>query len=170
MNDDAERASEDQIFRVSRTHVRARNRNTMVGFVLAVALCLIVWRARVASSDEYNATLMTAVIAFVVLFGVVHLAGHIRYTLNSSRHQVEVGQDRITFTTGQERTVLNLAEVLLVESQKRLGEGPSLMMKLRNRRVVRLEGYERQAHLMTLVTERCEQISASSAHDRETTT
>ena len=82
---------------------------------------------------------------------------------------MEVGQDRITFTTGQKRSVLNLAEVLLVEPQKRLGEGPSLMMKLKNRRVVRLEGYERQAHLMTLVAERCEQVSESSAHDRETT-
>jgi hypothetical protein len=57
--------------------------------------------------------------------------------------------------------------VLLIERQNRLGEMVSLMLRLRNQRHVRLEGYEDQEGLMDLVAQRFDAVSASQREQRK---
>ena len=141
-------------FRISAASLRQRNRNTAAGLLFAVALCLIVGRALLNSDDTYYKTLLGAVILTVILLGLIQFTGHVRLLRKSRRHQIVVGEDRIYFRTGEDQTILILADVLLVERQRRIREGPSLMMRLRNGRFVRLEGYEQQEQLTELVAER----------------
>ena len=162
MNAEDTLEAERGLFRISRETIRQRHRKTIIGLVLAGALFWIVWKARAATVEPYNAMLLGLGLLTLVLFGVVHLAGYVRYVRRSRTHTLEVADDGITFTTGGQQTVLELKDVLLIERQKRLGELVSLMMRLRNRRIVRLEGYEEQERLMDLVTERFERVSAAS--------
>ena len=151
----------ERIFRVSEAMIRKQHFNMAVGILLGVALCVIAWRGHAAASEKYNATLLASIVVFVLIFGLFNLAGHIRYTLKSRKHHLEVGEDSVTFVTGTTESVLPLKEVALAERQSRLREGPSLMMRLKNKRIVRLAGYERQEALIDLVTTRIARIQAS---------
>ncbi len=111
--------------------------------------------------------LLGLVLLCLILFGVVHLAGYVQYLRRSRTHRVEVEEDCLYFTTEGERTRLELRDVLLIERQKRLGEIISLMLRLRNQRHVRLEGYEDQERLMDLVEERFDAVSASLREERK---
>lgn len=144
----------EQIFRISRSVIRKRHINTTLGILFGTALCLLVLRGHAVDSNKYNETLLFSVVVFVVLFCLFNLIGHIRYVLKSRKHHLEVGEDRITFVTGSEQSVLLLGEVAVAERQSRLREGPSYMMQLKNKRIVRLVGYERQDVLIDMVSER----------------
>ncbi len=152
----------EQTFRISEAVIRRRHLNTAWGIVFGVALCAITLRGHAVDSDKYNDTLLVSVVAFVILFCLFNLAGHIRYVRNSRKHHLEVGEDSVTFVTGDDESVLPLSEVALAEPQSRLREGPSLMMRLKNKRIVRLVGYERQEDLIELVTQRIARTRASA--------
>lgn len=158
---------ERSIFRISRETIRRRHRNTIVGLGFACALGWIAWRARATTTEPYQAMLLGLALLTLALFGVIHFVGYVRYVRRSRTHTLEVADDCIDFTTGGQRTVLELTDVLLIERQKRLGEVVSLMMRLRNQRIVRLEGYEDQGQLMDLVTERFDRVSAASRKQRK---
>ena len=132
-----------------------------LGIVFGIALCIIAFRSHAVDSDKYNDALLVSVVLLVALFVLFNLVGHIRYILNSRKHHLEVGEDRITFVTGADQSVLVLSEVALAERQSRLHEGPSLMMRLKNKRIVRLVGYERQEALTDLVTQRIARVQTS---------
>ncbi len=167
MNAEIPPAPRERAFRISRETIRLRHRNTIAGFAFAGALFWIVWRFRVATTEPYRAMLLGLVLLFLILFGVVHLVGYVRYLRRSRAHRVEVEEDCLYFTTEGERTRLDLRDVLLIERQKRLGEIISLMLRLRNQRHVRLEGYEDQERLMDLVAERFDAVSASLREPRK---
>lgn len=151
----------EQIFRISEAVIRKRHFNTALGILFGIALCVIALRGHAVDSEKYNDTLLASVVGFVILFSLFNLVGHIRYILNSRKHHLEVGEDSITFVTGAAESLLPLNEVALAEQQSRRREGPSLMMRLKNKRIVRLVGYERQEALIALVTQRIERIQAS---------
>ena len=151
----------ERTFRISEAVIRKRHFNTALGIVFGIALCLIALRGNTVDSEKYNDTLLASIVGFVILFCLFNLVGHIRYTLNSRKHHLEVGEDCVTFVTGAKESVLPLSEVALAEQQSRLREGPSLMMRLKNKRIVRLAGYERQEALIALVTQRIACIQAS---------
>lgn len=154
MNAETPQAPRERTFRISRETIRLRHRNTIVGFAFAGALFWIVWRFRVDAIEPFRAMLLGLVLLSLVLFGVVHLVGYVRYLRRSRTHRVEVEEDCLYFTTEGKRTRLDLRDVLLIERQNRLGEMVSLMLRLRNQRHVRLEGYEDQERLMDLVAQR----------------
>jgi len=144
----------DRIFRISKASIRKRHFNTLTGIVFGIALCFIVLYGHTVDSDRYNDTLLFSVVVFVFLFCLFNLVGHARYLLNSRKHHLEVGEDDITFVTGSDLSILKLGDVAWAEQQSRLREGPSLMMQLKNKRIVRLVGYERQEALTELVNQR----------------
>lgn len=150
----------EQVFRISEAVIHKRHLNTAWGIVFGVALCAITLRGHAVDSNKYNDTLLVSVVGFVILFCLFNLVGHLRYVRNSRKHHLELGEDCITFVTGTQESVLPLSEVALVERQSRLREGPSLMMRLNNKRIVRLVGYERQEDLNALVSQRIADIQA----------
>ena len=152
----------EQIFRISAAVIRKRHFNTALGTLFAIVLCVIVMRANAIDSDKFNDILLFSVVLVIALFGLVNLVGHIRYVLKSRKHHLELGEDRITFVTGTDQSVLMLSEVVLAEQQSRLREGPSLMMRLKNRRIVRLVGYDRQEALTESVTRRIARVQNSA--------
>ena len=119
------------------------------------------------TTEPFRAMLLGLFLLCLVLFGVAHLVGYVHYLRRSRTHRVEVEEDCLHFTTEGERTRLDLRDVLLIERQKRLGEMVSLMLRLRNKRHVRLEGYEDQERLMDLVAERFDAVSASLKEQRK---
>lgn len=149
-------------FRISEEVIRRRHLNIAWGIVFGVALCLITLRGHAVNSDKYNDTLLVSVLAFVILFCLFNLVGHVRYVRKSRKHHLEVGDDSLTFVTGADESVLPLSEVALAEQQSRMREGPSLMMRLKNKRIVRLVGYERQEELIALVSQRIARAQASA--------
>ena len=151
----------EPFFRISEAAIRKRQFNTALGIVLGVALCVIALQGNAADSQRYNATLLVSIVGFVIIFCLYNLLAHIRYIVNSRKHHLEIGEDCITFVTGTNESVLTLSDVALVEQQSRLREGPSLMMRLKNKRIVRLVGYERQEALNALVTQRIARIQVS---------
>lgn len=151
----------DTIYRISQAVIRKRHYNTSLGIVLAIALCAIALQGHVDDSSMYNETLLFSIVVFVALFGLVNLAGHIRYVLRSRKHHLVVGKDRITFVTGDDQSVLLLSDVALAERQSRRREGPSLMMQLKNKRIVRLVGYDRQDELIEAVTTGIDEAKSS---------
>ena len=148
------RPDADRAFRISKASIRKRHFNALMGILFGIALCIIVMRGHAVNSDRYNDTLLISVVVFVFIFSLFNLVGHVRYLLNSRKHHLEVGKDRITFVTGSDRSVLMLNEVAFAEQQSRLREGPSLMMQLKSKRIVRLVGYEDQEVLTDLVKQR----------------
>lgn len=151
----------ERFFRISDAVIRKRQFNTALGIVLGVALCVIAFQGHAADSQQYNATLLVSIVGFVIIFCLFNLVAHIRYIVNSRKHHLEIGEDCVTFVTGTTESVLPLIEVALVEQQSRLREGPSLMLRLKNKRIVRLAGYERQEALIALVTQSIARIQAS---------
>ena len=154
--------SPETTFRISDAVIRKRHLNIVVGIVLGVALCLITLRGHAIDSDKYNDTLLLSIVGFVILFCSFNLFGHMRYVRNSRRHHLQVGEDRITFVTGANESVLKLSDVAQAEPQSRFREGPSLMMRLNNKRIIRLVGYERQQALIELVSQRIAGMQASA--------
>ena len=152
----------ERFFRISEGEIRKRQFNTGLGIVLGVALCVIALQGNAADSQRYNDTLLVSIVGFVIIFCLFNLVAHIRYIVNSRKHHLEVGEDRITFVTGTTESVLPLIEVALAEQQSRLREGPSLMLRLKNKRIVRLAGYERQEVLIALVSQSIARIQASN--------
>jgi hypothetical protein len=152
----------ERTFRISEAVIRRRHLNIAWGIVFGVALCLITLRGHAVNSDKYNDTLLVSVLAFVILFCLFNLVGHARYVRKSRKHHLEVGDDKVTFVTGANESILPLSEVALVEQQSRMREGPSLMMRLKNKRIVRLVGYERQEELIALVSQRIANVQASA--------
>jgi hypothetical protein len=152
----------DRVFRISEAVIRRRHINTALGIVFGIALCIIAVGSNAVDSDKYNDTLMASVVLVVAVFGLFNLVGHLRYFLNSRKHHLEVGEDRITFVTGSDQSVLELSEVASAEQQSRLYEGPSLMMRLKNKRIVRLVGYECQEALADLVIQRIAWVQTSA--------
>ena len=150
-------------FRISEEVIRKRHLSAAWGIVFGVALCAITLRGHAIDSNKYNDTLLVSVVGFVILFCLFNLAGHFRYVRKSRKHHLEVGEDSLTFVTGADESVLPLNEVALAEQQSRLREGPSLMMRLKNKRIVRLVGYERQEALIALVSQRIASIQAPAA-------
>ncbi len=140
-------------FRISEAVIRKRNLSTAWGIVFGVALCVITLRGHAVDSNRYNDTLLVSVVGFVILFCLFNLVGHLRYVRNSRKHHLQLGEDRITFVTGSDQSELLLSEVAFAERQNRRREGPSVMMRLKNKRIVRLAGYERQEDLIALVME-----------------
>ena len=151
----------ERYFRISEGEIRKRQVNTGLGIVLGVALCVIALQGNAADSQRYNDTLLVSIVGFVIIFCLFNLVAHIRYIVNSRKHHLELGEDCITFVTGTTESVLPLTEVALVEQQSRLREGPSLMLRLKNKRIVRLTGYERQEALIALVSQSIARIQAS---------
>lgn len=147
-------------FTISQDTIRLRRRNTILGTFLAIALGVVLWRFQ-AQSAPFNALLLGLMLLTLALLTVIQFAGTFRYLRRSASHHLEVGEDSLVFVTHGERTELKLQDVLLIDRQKRLGDAISLMMRLRNQRIVRLEGYERQGLLMDLVTERFERASSA---------
>lgn len=144
----------ERTFRISEAAIRRKHFNTGLGIVLGIALCVVVLQGHAVDRDTYNDTLLISVVVFIALFSLFNLAGHIRFVLNARKHHLEVSEDRIIFVTGSNLSVLMLNEVTFSEQQSRLREGPSLMMQLKNKRIVRLVGYERQEALTKLVGQR----------------
>ena len=93
MNAEIPQAPRERTFRISRETIRLRHRNTIVGFAFAGTLFWIVWKFRVATTEPYRAMLFVLVLLFLVLFGVVHLVGYVRYLSRSRVHRVEVEED-----------------------------------------------------------------------------
>ena len=120
----------EQIFRISKSVIRKRHFNAALGTVFGIALGIIALYSNSVDRDRYNDTLVVSIVIFIVLFCLFNLVAHIRYVLNSRKHHLEVGEDRITFVTGSNLSVLVLSEVARAEQQSRLREGPSLMMQL----------------------------------------
>jgi len=149
-----------KVFHISKAATRNRHFNVLLGMLLAITLCIIVLTGHAVDSNKFNKTLLVSVVAFVALFGLFNLAGHIRYFHKSRMHHLEVGEDRLTFVTGADHSVLMLSEVARVERQSRWREGPSLMMQLKNKRIVRLVGYEHQEALSDLVTQRIARVQS----------
>jgi len=141
-------------FHISKAAVRKRHINALLGLVFAIALCVIALQGHAIDSNKYNEALTVSIVTFVALFGLFNLLGYIRYLLKSRKHHLEVGEDRLTFVTGSDHSVLMFDDVVLAERQSRRREGPSLMIQLRNKRIVRLVGYARQGDLTDLVTKR----------------
>ena len=147
---------EQTVFEIDRETIRLRHRNTLVGLISAIALAAILQRLKASATDPYHSLLIGVILLTLALLAGVHLVGYLRYVLRSRKHRVEVGDDEIAFITGDERSVLMLQDVVLIERQNRLGELISLTLRLRNQRIVRLEGYERQEQLMDIVSKRFE--------------
>ena len=150
-NVEPSQSSTERTFRISKAAIRRKHFNMVLGTGLGIALCIVVLQGHAVDRDTYNDTLLFSVVVFIALFSLFNLAGHIRFVLNSRKHHLEVGEDRIIFVTGSDLSILMLSEVAFAEQQSRLREGPSLMMQLKNKRIVRLVGYERQEALIEMV-------------------
>ncbi|MBF0590047.1 MAG: hypothetical protein HQL53_13075 [Magnetococcales bacterium] len=149
-------------FRVAAAEIRRRNMNLIVGGVLGTIFCVLVYMGHLQQSEKYNAVLLLSVLAFFGLFAVIHVTGHVRYVLKIRRHVLEVHDDGIWFRTGDEESRLDLQDVAIAQPQKRWREGPSLMMKLKNNRVIRLVGYEEVERLTELVLARIAALKEAS--------
>lgn len=152
----------ERIFHLSKAAMGKRHFNALMGALLAIALCSLAVYGHATDSNRYNEVLLVSIVAFIALFGLFNLAGHIRYFLKSRKHHLEVGEDRLTFVTGDNQSVLMFSEVAWSERQSRRREGPSLMVQLKNKRIVRLVGYEHQKDLSDLVTQRIARVQSTS--------
>ena len=161
---------ETQQFELSAADIRRRHMNAGLGVALGALLCTLAWTGYGPDSDKHNLALVASTFLFVGLFGLFTVGSHIRYVLNARKHKLEVGTDVLTFVLGLERTALRYIDVMKLDRQERMREGPSLRLTMRNVRYVRLVGYEDQEQLMALVEARVAQAKAAAAQTSESAT
>jgi len=152
-------------FVLSKADLWSRHRNVALGLLLGIGLCAVAYWGYGPESAEPNGLIPLVANLFVAIFGTFVLSTHVRYTYNSSRHQLDVSPDTITFRTGFEASSLKLVDVAGLRRDHRLREGPSIQIQLRNSRFVRLVGYQDQERLMTLVEELVERCRADRKKD-----
>lgn len=138
-------------FTIDPAQVRRGTRNTGLGLVLALVLSALAWQSARAPGEQYNSLLFASVVLFVGLFGLYTMVAHARYVMHSRSHSLEVGPDGATFATGGDTSELPWADVVRVERQSRMREGPSVVLYLKNGRFIRLVGYTDQERLTELV-------------------
>ncbi len=141
--------SDSRRFLLSRTDI-TRRLQTVIGELLVVFV-LAGAAHQVPGDGELAVGLALLGKLFVAFFATYALSSHVRYMLTSRAHHLDVAPDRLSFRTRNRTSVLELADVGHTERHARFREGPSLMLRLKNRRHVRLAGYEDQAELMALV-------------------
>ncbi|MEG3639174.1 hypothetical protein [Magnetococcus sp. PR-3] len=158
------KTTEPLTYKISSSEIKKRNINMMLGMALAFILCFLAWQAHLTNSDKYNATLLISIIAFTLLFGLFNLYGHIRYMLRIEKHHLSLEKEAIHFVQGDEKSTLNFSDVMMTERQSRIREGSSLVIRLHNKRIIRLVGYENMSQLIEGVDQRV----AAVQEDKET--
>ena len=136
-------------FRLSPSDINRRHQ-TVAGEVV-VALLIGYGAHHLPGGGELAAGLALLGKIFVAFFVAHVVSAHVRYVLTSRVHHLEVTPELLTFQTRKKASELPLAEVGHTERHARFREGPSLMLRLKNKRHVRLAGYEDQDELMELV-------------------
>ncbi|MBF0620462.1 MAG: hypothetical protein HQL54_00900 [Magnetococcales bacterium] len=149
-------------FRVGVEEIKKRNRNLVLGGVFAGILVLITWMGHQRSSEQYNATLLFSVLVFVVLATVINLIGHVRYLKRIRNHVLMVQKGVIIFRTGKNDTQLKVTDIQSLQQQKRWREGPSILLRLKNKRIIRLVGYENLGTLENQIRSQMESVESQA--------
>ncbi len=141
-------------FTIGRTEIRKRNRNVVGGLVFGSMLAALIVVQNQRSPDVYNTTLLWSVVGFVVIANVVNLVRHLRYVRLTKSHRLEVLDDSIRFVTGNEMTELQLEDVAAIRLFHRRKELLHIQVLLKNKRGIRLEGYDDLEGLSRLLQNR----------------
>ena len=152
-------------FVLSKADIWSRHYNVGLGLLLGIGLSIVASWGYGAESAEPNALVPLVANLFVAIFGTYVLVSHLRYVYNSRRHHLDVTPETITFRTGFDTSSLRLADVVDMQRERRLREGPSLKLQLVTSRFVRLVGYEDQERLMALVEKYVERARAARKQD-----
>ncbi len=158
-------------FRISSAEIARRNRNFIQGAFFGIVLCLLVYMGHLQSAEKYNSVLLLSILTFVGLFALFHLYGHLRYVRKIRHHVLRLERTAIQFKTGDEVSRLPWSDIAYTKSQKRWREGESLMIKLKNGRIIRLVGYEEMSRLAFSIKDRLrapEETSAAPDQGEET--
>nr|CRH06805.1 exported protein of unknown function [Candidatus Magnetococcus massalia] len=148
------------LYRISQAERKKRHINMALGILFAIVLCLVAWQAHESNSDKYNATLFISIVAFTILFGLVNFYGYLKYLIKADKHGLRLEEAGLCFIQGEDESRLPFSEVILMERQNRFREGPSLMLRLQNRRIVRLVGYDEMEQLIQEVMEGVKRVEA----------
>jgi hypothetical protein len=106
-----------------------------------LALIAIVTTAHTLYPETYNDMLLWSVITLVTLGYLINYYRYRRYLRLIRDHRIEIDGDKISFHTGDNKSVLDTKDIAMLAFYRKKGNVEHIQLKLRNNRGIRLEGY-----------------------------
>jgi len=128
-------------YSISETSLQTRKKNIVLGALFSLALAFVITAGHVQRPEIYNDVLFWSVIIVVVVGNLVNYYRHRRYLRLVEDHRIELDGDEVFFFTGNDKSVLNTREIVVLTFYRRKGKVEHIQLKLRNGRGIRLEGY-----------------------------
>ena len=128
-------------YSISETSLQIRKKNIYLGALFSLVLASVITAGHVQYPEIYNDVLLWSVIIVVVVGNLVNYYRHRRYLRLVEDHRIEIDGDEVFFFAGNDKSVLDTRDIVVLTFYRRKGKVEHIQLKLRNSRGIRLEGY-----------------------------
>jgi hypothetical protein len=142
------------MYSISATSLVARKKNIFLSVLLSLILAAAITTEHIQHPETYNDLFFWSVIIAVVLGNLVNYYRYRRYLQLIKDHRIEINGDDISFLTRNEKSVLNIKEIVALTFYRKKGQVEHIQLKLKNNRGIRLEGYAGLEQLGVAIAER----------------
>ncbi|MBT8439585.1 MAG: hypothetical protein KJO91_07640 [Gammaproteobacteria bacterium] len=128
-------------YSISETSLQTRKKNIFLGALFSLVLAAVITAGHIQYPETYNDIVLWSVIFMVVVGNLVNYYRYRRYLRLVKDHRIEIGDDKVTFFTGADKSVLETKEIVALTFYRRKEQVEHIQLKLRSGRGIRLEGY-----------------------------
>lgn len=141
-------------FKIGQQEINKRTKNIWLGVFFSCLLSIFIAYKNFHYPEEYNDVLFWSVIGFVILANLVNVYRFRRYLDKVRHHRIEVQDEAIRFTTGDEVSSLGFNDIAALNLYRQKDNLQHIQLKLKNNRGIRLEGYDDLETLGRLIAEK----------------
>ena len=141
------------LFIIGSQEVKKRNRNLFWGLLLSFLLAVVITSENYRDPITYNNTLLWSILAFLVLANLVNYVRYVRYLRLIRKHKVEIGTNKITFYTGNNKSELDISSISIMQMYRNSNSLQHIQLRLKNNRGIRLEGYDQLESMANLIAD-----------------
>lgn len=128
-------------YTISETSLHTRKKNIVLSALLSLALFAVITAAHFQYPETFNELFFWSVIIAVVACNLVNYLRFRRYLRLIKDHRIEIDDDKVSFFTGADKSVLDTKDIVAMTFYRKKGQLEHIQLKLMNNRGVRLEGY-----------------------------
>ncbi len=141
-------------YTISKISLQIRKKNILWGALFSLVLVSAIIAGHLQYPETYNDVLLWSVAFFVVLGNLINYYRYRRYLHMIKDHRIEIDGDKVLFCTGNEKSVLEVADIAALTFYRKKGKVEHIQLKLRNNRGIRLESYENLEQLGQAIANR----------------
>ena len=141
-------------YSISETSLQTRKKNIFSSALFSLVLVAVTTAGHFQYPETYHDMVFWSVIIALVVGNLVNYYRYRRYLQLIKDHRIEINGDDISFLTRNEKSVLNIKEIVALTFYRKKGQVEHIQLKLKNNRGIRLEGYAGLEQLGVAIAER----------------